>query len=166
MSAYNVPAQGIDLRALSISSVVNDWAQAWHIPYLWSLFLTTCQLYLYIKERQGCLRGLLPKAITPGCLHTARWLLEMALQGFILFRVFEKETCNVTQAGLELIHLLPLSPEYWDSRYVLLQLDWDFETRKAIPEKKKTPYLIKSAKCAKLHKFTWTPCKKWLEGNI
>lgn len=64
MSAYDVPAQGTDLRALSIWTVVKDWAQPWHIPYLWSLFLTMCQLYPYITEMQGCLHGLLPKAIT------------------------------------------------------------------------------------------------------
>lgn len=108
------------------------------------------------------------KSNHPSCLHTARRLLEKAYKVMFWFG-FENESNFVSQAGLELTLPLPPSPEYWHYRCVLPQLAWDFKQEKYFQRKKrrkKPPYLIKSVKCAKLHKFTWTACKNVWKGTF
>lgn len=117
-----------------------------------------CQLYLYITERQGCFRGLLPKAVTPGCLHIARrrcndlfWFESLRTRPSVLPRLvlyLQPYCSHLLNTGIIGIH--------YNNWIEILKQEKHFKEKK---RKKNLPYLIKSVKCSELHKLTWTSCE-------
>lgn len=103
------------------------------------------------------------KSNHPSCLHTARRLLEKAYKVMFWFG-FENESClNLHSHRLHLLNTGIIGVCYHSWLEILNKKNIFSKKKK---RKKKPPYLIKSVKCAKLHKFTWTPCKNGWKGTF